>query len=211
MVERVWTIYGYETLGMQRIEEENHPWKDKVPITPTMSIHLDQVVIQTILIPIKTKLLKDLQAKIDASCEDRRDNWFDVFLATFLLSNNTERLLSHSRTFARKFADQGRYTTPLLAEGYFHAANTFLAHFHYVCQGCIPLYLDWHYCETKKLAALDSVQRDYLQDLRRKISEREKALLGLRSEQAYESDLFFGHQLFFRHSTPVIPRIQEKP
>ena len=104
IIERRWRICGNDTLGLQPIRESNHPWNGIIPITPTMGVHLDQIVIQSILIPLKDKLLHELQEKVYRDCNNRRENWLEIFLVTFVLLSSIERLLSHSYSFAKKLA-----------------------------------------------------------------------------------------------------------
>lgn len=69
-------------------------------------------MIQSILIPTKNKLLHELQEKVYDDSNNRRENSFDIYLTTFILLNNTERLLSHSCSFAKKNCGQGAKLDP---------------------------------------------------------------------------------------------------
>ena len=212
MIERRWSILcGGEKIGSQRIEDIDNPWHQKVPITPTMVIHLNQVVTQRVLIPVKTKLLQELQGLLYESRKNRREHWFDVYMTIFILLNNIEKQLAHSYIFAKNFAATGRYTTPSLAEGYFHAATTFLAFFHYCCQGAHPFDLDWFSWTADQLAILDAEQRRHMRDMKRRISEQQEFMLGLRSRHEYESDLYWSHQMFYPNWRPGPLHIEERP
>ncbi len=98
-----------------------------------------------------------------------------------------------------------------LGEGYFHAAKTFLAHFHYCCQGSKPFDLDWYSIEADRLAIHDTEQRQYMKDMKRRISEQEDLMLGLRLRHEYESKLYWGHQMLFPNWSPGVSHIEAKP
>ncbi len=100
IIERDWRVCGEETMGLKVVWEPENPWNGKIPITPIMDTQLDQIVIQEFLIPLRTELLEDLQAKI---YEGRRQDWFEVFLTIFVLLTNAEWLLTHSRGNAIRY------------------------------------------------------------------------------------------------------------
>ena len=103
LIKRTWRICSAETLGMQAVCDRNNPWNGIIPVTPIMDQQLlDQIIIREILIPWRGSLLRELDRKI-YDHEKARENWFEVYLTIFILSNSTEVQLAHSLQFARRF------------------------------------------------------------------------------------------------------------
>lgn len=100
MIEKTWRICGEDKLGLEASTDPANPWNGIVPVTPIMDMQLDQIVIRGVLMPLRTKLLQELQEKIYSY---ERGNWFSIFLTTFILLSNTESILAHSRRFARRY------------------------------------------------------------------------------------------------------------
>lgn len=65
-----------------------------------MDQQLDQIVIQWILKPLKQSILADLKRLIQ---ERAKENWFEIYLTVFILLNNSEVQLAHSRQFAQRY------------------------------------------------------------------------------------------------------------
>lgn len=100
VIEKTWRICGRDKLGLEASMDPANPWNGIIPVTPIMDTQLDQIVIQDVLVPLRSGLLQELQKKID---ERRRENWFEIFLTIFILLNNTEFILAHSRRFSRRY------------------------------------------------------------------------------------------------------------
>lgn len=62
-----------------------------------MDSQIDQIVIKTILLPLKQSVRKKLQKLVEAN---KAANWFVIFLSTFMLLNNYEIATKHDRNFA---------------------------------------------------------------------------------------------------------------
>src|SRR6266511_3934799 len=102
LIEKTWTFCGTETLGMEPVTDVTNPWLGTVPVTPIMDQQLDQIVIRHFLVPLKNKLLVQLEkAVIDDTSVKRR--WFEIFLVKFILLHNIEVQLAHSRQFAKRY------------------------------------------------------------------------------------------------------------
>lgn len=52
-----------------------------------MDTQIDDLAIRTFLDPLGKRILKELNRKIH---EKKRENWFDIYLATFIIMNNFE-------------------------------------------------------------------------------------------------------------------------
>jgi hypothetical protein len=97
LIEKPWRICSDETLGLNVIEDSNSPWCGVVPVTPLMDTQLDQIVIKSILIPLRHEVLKRLQQKI---LKHSRRDWFEIFATIFILLNNIEIATAHDHEFA---------------------------------------------------------------------------------------------------------------
>ena len=62
-----------------------------------MDSQLDQIVIKTIMLPLKQSIQKRLRSLIEAN---DAANWFVIYLCTFILLNNYEIATGHDRRFA---------------------------------------------------------------------------------------------------------------
>ena len=91
LTERTWRICGDNALGLEPITELGNPWFDTIPVTPIMDTQLDELAIKGILLPLREKVLNELKAKID---QNKRENWFEIYLAVFILMCNVEWILA---------------------------------------------------------------------------------------------------------------------
>ena len=100
MIERDWRISGSETLGLPLVNDVKCPWFGKVPVTPMMDTGLDQIVIKDVLMPLRQKVLSELQEKIEGT---QKQDCFEIMLTVFIMATNTEWLLRHSRKNAIRY------------------------------------------------------------------------------------------------------------
>jgi hypothetical protein len=114
MIERSWSVCTEDgrRIGLSVVEDPESPWYRAIPTTPVMGTQLDQVFIHKFLIPLREKLLSELQRRMKAA--HKRD-WFETFLVTFILCTNTELLLRHSRKNAKRY---GAKVCPLIFLSY---------------------------------------------------------------------------------------------
>lgn len=199
MIEWDWSICTPGALSLPIVDDEESPWCGKAPITPVMDTQLDQIVIKDVLLPLRRKLLPELQAKMQAG---QKEEWFEIFLVVFILSTNTEWLLRHSRKNAKRYGAKGRYNSMKLGEEYFHGANIILAHFHYLCCGTSPLLLDPAEDGLRRVAGLHDHHAEFLDKLQHMIRSEKQRVMGLRRGRCYEEELYWSHQLFFKNWTP---------
>ncbi|CAH0016698.1 unnamed protein product [Clonostachys rhizophaga] len=97
LIETPWQICGRETLGLRIIDDPDHIFHGKIPVTPVMDTQLDRIVIQSILIPLRHEVLKKIQDKIF-----KKDPamWFDLLAAVFISLNTIEIAVGHDHEFA---------------------------------------------------------------------------------------------------------------
>jgi len=200
MIERDWTISDTNIEMSQFIvNDEYSSWYGKIPITPVMDTQLDQIIIQDFLVPLRRRLLYDVQTKMD---QKRKEDWFEIFLAVFILATNTELLLRHSRRNAIRYGARRRYNSVELAEEYFHGTNILLAHFHYGCNGTAALMQLSSKSIPKNITGLQDHQKEFLHKLRREVQAQKNQMLLIRSTHQYETEMFWSHQLFFQDWKP---------
>src|SRR4051812_2071355 len=102
MIERFWLITGDDMLGLPPMTERigpcrYNPYIKAVPVTPIMDTQLDELAIKHVLIPLKLKLLGLLNEKI---LEKKRENWYEIFLATIIILHNSEIVLGQVMDFS---------------------------------------------------------------------------------------------------------------
>lgn len=149
LIEAPWTIFGEEPSDMPPIQDTGSPWHGMSPVTPVMDTQLDQIVIQSILLPLRTEVLQLLQAKFEPF---QKKNLFEIFATVFILLNTIEIATKHDHEFANFFGHvvsacwlviestmlilrvqspdgRTRFEDYRLIESYFHGAQTLIAHF----------------------------------------------------------------------------------
>jgi len=93
IIEIEWEMCGPDTLGVERFSDPLNPRNGKIPIPPMMDTQLDQIVIHNVLNPLRKDLLDQLEARISPF---KREDWFDIYLTSFIVLNHIERLAKHS-------------------------------------------------------------------------------------------------------------------
>ena len=189
MIEIEWEMCGKDTLGVQRISDPTNPRHGKVPIPPMMDTQLDQIVITKVLEPLKQKFLENFDAKISNPVPE---DWFEIYLTSFVFLNHIEKLAKHSAFHAQLHAMpvshlafchthfrpadicQTQYSNTEFLERAFHAAKVILSRFHFVCKGSVPLMLDWDSSTTRSLAKLDAGQVRFMKNTQTLIEAQSK-------------------------------------
>lgn len=88
LTELPWTICGEHTLGQSPVEELDCPRSGTIPIPPIMDTQMDHLVIKMVMNPLRQRILSQLHSKI---LEKRRENWYEIYLAMFVIMSNMER------------------------------------------------------------------------------------------------------------------------
>ncbi|KAF8453406.1 hypothetical protein BDZ91DRAFT_768222 [Kalaharituber pfeilii] len=138
LIEQPWRICGSERLGMEVCDDLGSPYYGRIPVTPIMDFQLDNITIHYLLMPWKSKILKELQKKI---LGNRKEDWLEVHLTMFVLLNNVERQIKHDNWFARRYRLRHRFSNYQLIDAIFCGAKILLAHFHHVNKGHMPFSL----------------------------------------------------------------------
>lgn len=99
-IEEPWSIAGNETLGMSEDPNPNCPYHDRIPVPPMVDLQIDLIVINEILQPEVKKILKMLKEKLESS--DPWADWFEIYLAYFILLHNVELTMAHDAWFVKR-------------------------------------------------------------------------------------------------------------
>ncbi|GJC77407.1 hypothetical protein ColLi_00245 [Colletotrichum liriopes] len=131
-----------------------------------MDTQLDELTITHVLIPLKHKLLRLLKQRV---LSKRRENWYEIYLASFIILHNAERVLDHFVDFSQRFGiDSNRETS--LSHAYYHACKTVLAYFHFASGGATPLSLS----SAQDTSIWNAEQIAYLRDIKDEVIRQGK-------------------------------------
>ncbi|RMZ83951.1 hypothetical protein DV737_g1374, partial [Chaetothyriales sp. CBS 132003] len=210
LIEEPWRICGEETLGMKPVTDPDAPYYGWIPVTPIMDTQLDQIVIQSILHNLRTEVLQTLQIKVEKS---RKKDWFEIFLTIFILLNTIELATAHDHQFASMYGHVSvnggtRFEDYRLIESYFHGAQALIAHFRDALYAHLPfLQSKTRSNSVVRMGELSAEETDFLLKLRNYLRDETKNinLTNLKRQHAYETPLYWAHQLFVEtwDGTPV--------
>ncbi|QDS69342.1 hypothetical protein FKW77_003646 [Venturia effusa] len=206
IIERDWRICGSETLGIPAILDLKQPGSPKIPVTPVMDGQLDQLVTKSYLLPLRESFLENLQKTIYTG---KKEDWFSIFLSTFVFLTHIECLLQHSRRNAKRYGLKRRYNDITLAEKYFEASRIVLAHFHFVANAATPLRLDWKQNDVATAANLDNEQIALIENVLARMEEWNKdgRVRRMRIRHQYEEPGYFCQQMFEERWEATIGKI----
>jgi hypothetical protein len=105
MIERTWLICGNDLLGFAPMTGKIGPCRfnqhqPAIPVTPVMDTQLDEIIIGGILLPLKNKLLNLMKER---ALSKRKEDWYELYLASFLTLHNAELVLDHMADYAKRF------------------------------------------------------------------------------------------------------------
>jgi hypothetical protein len=86
---------------MSRHPNPNCPYHDRIPVPPIVDLQIDLIVINEILQPDLKKILKMLK-KTMLESSDPWSNWFEIYLAYFILMHNVELTMAHDAWFVKR-------------------------------------------------------------------------------------------------------------
>ena len=142
--------------------EEGGPYYGKIPVTPIMDFQIDNITIHQLLIPLRKKLLQELQRKV---LNNKPEDFLEIYLTIFILLHNMELTIAHDRWFAMRYSLQNRFSNYHLIDAVFQGANILLAHFHHVSKGYAPFSIDWESGETIVLAKSNEDEVRYMKEV----------------------------------------------
>lgn len=83
--------------------DEGSPYYGKTPVTPIMDFQIDNITIHQLLIPLRKKLLQELQKKV---LNNKPEDFLEIYLTIFILLHNMELTIAHDRWFAMRYSLQ---------------------------------------------------------------------------------------------------------
>lgn len=148
----------------------------KIPIPPVLGAQMQLIINHKLQAPLRSKILVRLQK---LTLDQKPDNWFCIYLCTFILLHNCSLLTAHDIGYARKHGlkvchqshahirkyltgQQARHARPDMVKDLHFGANVLLAHFHYGCKGYRPFTLDWKPELSTSMATLDDEQLHFV-------------------------------------------------
>jgi hypothetical protein len=100
MTTRSVRITGTETLGMSsELMDKSSGMHGKIPIPPVLGAQMQLILNHKLQAPLRSKILTRLQK---LTLEQKPDNWFCIYLCTFILLHNCSLLTIHDIGYARK-------------------------------------------------------------------------------------------------------------
>ncbi|EMT73567.1 hypothetical protein FOC4_g10002053 [Fusarium odoratissimum] len=196
LTELPWMICGEHTLSQIPVQDLECPRSGTIPIPPIMDTQMDHLVIKNIMTPLRQRILAGLQAKI---MERKRENWYEIYLTTFVLLSNMERQFAQVLYIIDWYGMESRFGTrgnSSVSESFIHSCKTLLAFFHYAGGSHKPLALDWKGPKAP-LGIMTHQQVEYLDKTQKQIGREGEKLMGLKTESIYERDMYWCHQLLF--------------
>ncbi|KAL9565719.1 hypothetical protein ACKAV7_009901 [Fusarium commune] len=194
LTELPWMICGDNTLGQIPVQDLECPRTGTIPIPPIMDTQMDHLVIKNIMTPLRQRILAGLQSKI---MEKKRENWYEIYLTTFVLLSNMERQFAQVLYIIDWYGMESRFGTrgnSSVSESFIHSCKTLLAFFHYAGGSHKPLSLDWKGPKAP-LGIMTQQQAEYLDKTQKQIDREGENLTGLKTESIYERDMYWCHQL----------------
>jgi hypothetical protein len=77
------------------------PYHDRIPVPPIVDLQIDLIIINEILQPERKKLLRMLNSILELN--DPWTNWFEIYLAYFILLHNVEMTMAHDTWFVKRY------------------------------------------------------------------------------------------------------------
>lgn len=194
LTELPWMICGEHTLGQIPVQDLECPRSGTIPIPPIMDTQMDHLVIKNIMTPLSQRILAGLQAKI---MEKKRENWYEIYLTTFVLLSNMERQFAQVLYIIDWYGMESRFGTrgnSSVSESFIHSCKSLLAFFHYAGGSHKPLALDWKGPKAP-LGIMTQQQAEYLDKTQKQVDREGENLTGLKTGSIYEKDMYWCHQL----------------
>ncbi|KAG4442197.1 hypothetical protein IFR05_002307 [Cadophora sp. M221] len=192
-IEQPWSITGSETLGMSTDPNPNCPYHTRVPVPPIVDLQIDLIVINEVLQPELKKILKLLKEKLEST--DPWTDWFEIYLAYFIILHNVELTMAHDAWFVKRNNLKKRYSNKSLVDTITQGATTLLTCFHYAHQGYAP----FANLDLERSQNWPEEQRAYLHDTR-------PLLQGIRGDHVHDpaKELFWTSQLHRPDWRPIV-------
>lgn len=166
LIEEPWSIQGQETLGMRVDPCSASPFSHRIPVPPIMDFQIDNIVIYDYLIDMLDRIRKAMKQRIMPM---KKEDWFDIHLATFILLHHADLTMKHDVDFALIHNLDKRFSNRPLIQMITFGANSLLS-FHQHEKGHFPLSAP-KWTDVESSYAFDETQKSYLLEARRLIQQ----------------------------------------
>ena len=166
LIEDPWSIQGKETLGMKADPCAASPYSRRIPVTPIMDFQIDNIVIYDYLMIMLDRIRKAMKERIMPM---KKEDWFDIHLAIFVLLHHVDLTLKHDVDFASSRNLGKRFSNRPLIEMITFGANSLLS-FHQHEKGHFPLSAP-KWTDVESSYAFNESQKIYLLEARRLIQQ----------------------------------------
>jgi hypothetical protein len=104
VTERTWLITGDDLLDLEPMHSDIGPHRRNIfypciPTTPIMDTQLDELAIGGVLFQLGKNLLNMVH---DLTRKQRKEDWYELFLTTFIIMHNYELVLEDIVDFANR-------------------------------------------------------------------------------------------------------------
>jgi hypothetical protein len=166
LIEDPWSIHGHETLGMELDPSPASPFAHRIPVTPIMDFQIDNIIIYDYLMNMLDRIRKAMKQRI---MPIKKEDWFDIHLATFILLHHVDLTMKHDIDFASSRNLPKRFSNRPLIEMITFGANSLLSFYQHE-NGHFPLSAPtWSDVETSH--TFNESQKSYLLEARRLIQQ----------------------------------------
>jgi len=196
LIEDPWSIRGDETLGMKLDRSPASPFSERIPVTPIMDFQIDNIVIYDYLRHMLDDIRKAMKAKI---MPIKKEDWFEIHLATFILLNHVDLTMKHDVEFASIHTPWKRFSNRPLIEMITFGANSLL-NFHQQEKGHFPLSAP-NWPDVEKSHSFNESQKSYLLQARRLIQQ-------IDVPRCPGDDLFWASQIYDSTWQPVVVEVK---
>ncbi|KAL1901192.1 hypothetical protein Cpir12675_000558 [Ceratocystis pirilliformis] len=193
-------IIGEDTLDMQNVSDDTSPLYGKVPVPPVLGAQVDVLLIDRIQNQLRQKVLKLLKEMI---LRNKKQEWFSLYLAIFIIMHNIALIIAHDALYARKHGLKRRYARPERVQEYHKGANTILGYFHYSNKSHYPFSSECKDQGLKALVELDDKRMQFIQDTRKYVRSKEAEWQEMREQSQNGNDFFYVSQLFQKEWKPM--------
>jgi len=196
LIEEPWSIRGDEKLGMKPDPLPASPFSKRIPVTPIMDFQIDNIVIYDYLRHMLDDIRKAMKARI---MPIKKEDWFDIHLATFILLNHVDLTMKHDVEYALVHTPWKRFSNRPLIEMVTFGANSLL-NFHQQEKGHFPLSAP-NWPDVEKSHSFNENQKSYLPQARRLIQQIEVP-------RRPGEDLFWASQIYDSSWEPAIVEVK---
>ncbi|ERF72650.1 hypothetical protein EPUS_05704 [Endocarpon pusillum Z07020] len=191
LIEKPWSIQGQESLGMRLDTCPASPYSRRIPVTPIMDFQIDNIVIYDYLEVVLGRIRKAMKQRIMPT---KKEDWFDIHLATFILLHHVDLTMKHDVDFAQDHNLHKRFSNRPLIEMITFGANSLLS-FHQQEKGHFPLSAP-KWTDVESSYTFDETQKNYLLEARRLIQQ-------IQLPQIPGTELFWTSQVYDRNWQPA--------